>query len=270
MAIHPRVSVNPMTTIAMTLDDAIELWHELGVSLVGLNVSQLEATGWDHSIDAMRASAICVEYLNFGIPCAVTDDAGWRATEPLLQRAVETAQALGAPTFYFCTGPPGALRWEDAVDMLGHRLVRVLAAAREAGVAIALENGVSSRPELGFLHSARDTIAAADHIGADVCIDLYGCWVEPALQQTIADNLEVIRLIQISDFVVGTLSQPNRWVPGDGDLPLERLLDDVLRAGYTGVIDLELLGPAIAEEGPRSSLHRGTQWLTRMLDERDA
>jgi sugar phosphate isomerase/epimerase len=270
VTIHPRVSVNPMTTIAMSLDDAIALWRELGVQLVGLNVSQLEATGWNRSIDAMSDSGLRVEYLNFGIPCAVTDDAGWRLTEPVLQRAIETAAALGAPTFYFCTGPPGPLRWEDAVDLLGHRLARVLDAARDAGVAIALENGVSSRPELGFLHSARDTIAAADHIGAGVCIDLYGCWVEPALQRTLADHLDVIRLVQISDFVVGTLSQPNRWVPGDGDLPLERLLDDVLGAGYTGVIDLELLGPAIAEEGPRSALRRGTEWLTRMLDARGA
>jgi sugar phosphate isomerase/epimerase len=270
MAIHPRVSVNPMTTISMSLDDTVTLWRDLGVHTVGLNVTQLESAGWIGRVDALRASGIRVEYLNYGIPCAVTDDAGWRSVEPTMVRAVETAAELGAPTFYFCTGAPGALRWEDAVDMLGHRLVRVLDAARDAGVAITLENGVSSRPELGFLHSARDTIAAAHRLGTDVCIDLYGCWVEPALQQTLAGNLEVIRLVQISDFVVGTLTQPNRWVPGDGDLPLERLLDDVLGAGYSGVIDLELLGPAIDAEGARSALRRGTEWLTAALDERGA
>ena len=78
-----------------------------------------------------------------------------------------------------------------------------------------------------------------------------------------------MRLVQFSDFIVGTLVQPNRWVPGDGDLPLERLLDDVLAAGYTGIFDLELLGPAIAEEGAESALRRGLEWMTRMLDARD-
>ena len=58
-------------------------------------------------------------------------------------------------------------------------------------------------------------------------------------------------------------------MPGDGDLPLERLLDDVLAAGYTGIFDLELLGPAIAEEGAESALRRGLEWMTRMLDARD-
>ena len=224
MDIHPRVSVNPMTTVSLPLEGAIEVWRDLGVGHVGLDVLQLEASGWgpQHRADAGQRAPRRVPQLRH--PVRGSPTTGWKATEPVLQRAVETAAALGAPTFYFCSGPPGALRWEDAVaDLLGHRLVRVLSDARSAGVAITLENAVSSRPELGFLHSVRDTIAAARHIGADVCVDVYGCWVEPHLVSTLEDNLDLVRLVQFSDFVIGTLVQPNRWVPGDGDLPLPTL-----------------------------------------------
>lgn len=270
MHIHPRVSVNPMATVGLSIEDAIGVWKSVGVERIGLNVGQIEANGWGRTIDAVRDAGLRVEYLNHGIPCAVTDDAGWAHTEGTMQRAVEGAAALGAHTFYFCSGPPGDLRWEDAVELLGRRLAPVRAVADDLGVALALENGVSSRPELGFFHTVRDTADAARQIGIGVCVDLYGCWIEPRLTTTLSENLDLVRLVQVSDFVIGTLVQPNRWVPGDGDLPLGRLLDDVLGVGYAGLLDLELLGPAIAEEGPEPAIRRGVEWLTRELDARGA
>jgi sugar phosphate isomerase/epimerase len=158
--------------------------------------------------------------------------------------------------------------WEEAVALLGERLAPVIEHARSLGVRIALEPCVSSRPELGFLHTVRDTIDVATALDAGVCVDLYASWMERGLEALLRDHLDRIDLVQISDFVVGTLTQPNRWVPGDGDLPLGALLDVLQAAGYTGIIDLELLGPKIAEEGPRRAIERGTAWLTRELEAR--
>ncbi|NLE78214.1 MAG: hypothetical protein GX610_01300, partial [Rhodococcus sp.] len=137
MAIHPRVSVNPMTTFSLAFEDTIAVWREIGAHTVGVNVMHLDAQGWDRSIELLLGARqgdapLRVEYLNYGISSAVTDDAGWSETEAVLLRAVEAAHRLEAPTFYFCTGPPGSLRWEDAVDLLGDRLSRVIAAARDA------------------------------------------------------------------------------------------------------------------------------------------
>jgi sugar phosphate isomerase/epimerase len=270
MPIHPRVSVNPMCTVASPVDEVLTLWEELDIRRVGLSAIQLNAQGWDPWLAAVAASDLDVVYLNYGISAAVTDDSGWKKDESTLLRMVDAAASLGAECIYFSPGPPGQVRWEEAVDRLGHHLRRVVASAHECGVAIGLENTVSSRPELGFLHSVRDAVTAARQLGVGVCVDLYGCWVEPGLTQTLRDNVGLVHLVQVSDFVVGTLVQPNRWVPGDGDLPLERLVNDVLDAGYGGVLDLELLGPAIAAEGPRSALARGTQWMTDTLQRRGA
>ena len=64
--------------------------------------------------------------------------------------------------------------------------------------------------------------------------------------------------LQVSDFAVGTLSTPNRLVPGDGDIPLRRIVDQLLDAGYEGVFDLELVGPKIEEEGYRGAIARSS------------
>ncbi len=127
---------------------------------------------------------------------------------------------------------------------------------------------MSSRPELGFVHTVRDAAVLAERLGMGLCVDFYASWMEPQLGSQLAALRDQIDLVQISDFVIGTLDQPNRWVPGDGDLPLDSLLDALAASGYEGAIDLELLGPRITEEGAASALRRGTAWLSAALDAR--
>ena len=65
----------------------------------------------------------------------------------------------------------------------------------------------------------------------------------------------------VSDFAIGTLATPDRLVPGDGDIPLARILGQVLDAGYAGVFDLELIGEAIATEGYDAAIPRAVEAL---------
>ena len=96
-------------------------------------------------------------------------------------------------------------------------------------------------------------------------MEVNACWSERALDATIRDGVDTLRLVQVSDFAIGTLSTPNRLVPGDGDIPLERIIGTVLDAGYTGCFDLELIGPRIDDEGYPSAIRRSVDWLTEVL-----
>ena len=80
-------------------------------------------------------------------------------------------------------------------------------------------------------------------------------------QQTIRDGIDRIRLVQVSDFEVGTVASSQRLVPGDGDIPIERILGLVLDAGYEGVFDLELIGDAIDAEGYDAAVPRAVERL---------
>jgi sugar phosphate isomerase/epimerase len=91
------------------------------------------------------------------------------------------------------------------------------------------------------------------------------CWAERGLAATIAAGIDTIALVQVSDFVIGTLRTPDRCVPGDGDIPLARILGQVDRAGYVGPFDLELLGPRIEEEGYASAVARSVDALAGLL-----
>ena len=77
----------------------------------------------------------------------------------------------------------------------------------------------------------------------------------------------------MSDYVLGDRSVPGRAVPGDGAVPLERLIGDLLDAGYEGRFDVEVLGPRIDAEGHVSAVNRSLAHMNTILtalDERSA
>ena len=77
--------------------------------------------------------------------------------------------------------------------------------------------------------------------------------------------MPITGLVQVSDYVSGDRTAPCRAVIGDGMVPVERLLGDLLDAGYRGVFDLELLGPRIEAEGARAATRRAAENLSEIL-----
>ncbi len=92
-------------------------------------------------------------------------------------------------------------------------------------------------------------------------MELNACWAERDLDETIRAGVDRIRLVQVSDFRVGTVASSQRLVPGDGDIPIARILGTVLDAGYPGVFDLELIGDAINAEGYDAAVPRAVDAL---------
>jgi sugar phosphate isomerase/epimerase len=98
-------------------------------------------------------------------------------------------------------------------------------------------------------------------------MEINACWAERGLGATIAAGVDRIRLVQVSDYAVGTLTTPARLVPGDGDIPIARILGQIIDAGYRGCFDLELIGPAIEDEGYERAVPRAVTALDGLLAE---
>ena len=54
-----------------------------------------------------------------------------------------------------------------------------------------------------------------------VCLDLFHAWTERELRDDIANNIQLISHVQVSDMVRGARSLPCRAVPGEGDARIE-------------------------------------------------
>ena len=80
-----------------------------------------------------------------------------------------------------------------------------------------------------------------------------------------AERVMQLGPVQVSDYVLGDRTTPCRAVPGDGAIPLERLIGEIRDAGYEGLFDLELVGPRIEAEGARAATSRAAEYLSELL-----
>ena len=248
-----------------SLDEDLAFYQRAGVHTVGVSLRKLEAEGVDSGVARIAGGGVRVaDVIGLG-PFSLDLPERWDDQRARVRTALEAARTLGAGCLVLTTGPAGSLTWEDAAGRLAAALTPVLPEARAAGVAIAIEHTNSLRLDVSFVHTLGDTVELARELGVGVCMEVNACWAERGLAATIRDGRDRLRLVQVSDFVIGTKQTPDRAVPGDGDIPLERVLGTILDAGYEGLFELELVGPRIEQEGYESAVTRSIEHLDRVL-----
>jgi sugar phosphate isomerase/epimerase len=261
----PCISVSAISTYDWSLDEDLAFYARHRIGAVGISLVKLARHGWRHGAALVRDAGLRVTNMIGLGPFHLAQPGQWAGQQEHLLLGLEAAATIGAECLVVTTGPAGPLPWDDAADALEAALAPVLTEARARGIPFALEHTNSLRVDVGFVHTLRDVVDLARRLDVGVCMEVNACWAERGLAATIADGVDRFRLVQVSDFAVGTLSTPNRLVPGDGDIPLERILGQVRAAGYTGCFDLELIGPAIEAEGYESAVLRSVDRLAELL-----
>ncbi len=194
------------------------------------------------------------------------DEKDWSAPRAALSRLIEIASELDAQSIYMVTGGTGGLEWEEAAQCFAEAIAPCVAQSEQAGVQLMVETTNPFLADLHIAHSLADTLKLADIAGIGVCLDLYACWTGADMKRLITQAVPKCRAVQFSDYVLGDRTVPDRAVPGDGSIPLDRLVGWVLEAGYTGCFDLELGGPRISEEGEFAAARRSADYMTALLD----
>jgi sugar phosphate isomerase/epimerase len=265
--VHDRVSLSAISSFKWTLDEDLAFYERAGVTAIGASLAKLEAAGIEDGARRLHDSGVRVTNLIGLGPFHLDRPEQWLTQRDRIRRAVDAAEAVRAECMILTTGPAGQLPWEDAADALETALKPVVEDAHARGIPFGLEHTNSLRADVGFIHSLKDCVDVARRLGIGVCVETNACWAERGLADTIRDGVDTFRIVQVSDYSIGTTSTPNRRVPGDGDIPFERILGQLLAAGYEGAFDLELIGPKIDEEGYEKACTRSVENLGRILDE---
>ena len=146
---------------------------------------------------------------------------------------------------------------------MGPAQTSISAIAERAGVVLAFENNHALRMDLGFIHQLHDALDLVEKVGSPrlrVCAELNNAWIERFLYPDLARRSGLIGIVQVNDFAAGTLTTPQRVPPGDGIIPLRRILGALASGGYSGFLELELIGP-----GKRHQLRAGCAFLGHPL-----
>lgn len=262
---HPRISINTISTLRWPLEDDLELLDRLGAPWLGFPSLKIEkdvAAG----VTAIRRAGRRVSCVAASTAEASLLDA--KSALAALRPAIDVAHAFESPLCYFTTGgTPERMTTDDACAALLAALPDSLAYAAERGVRLAIENNSVTNRDIGFAHTLPDSLRLADEAGIGVCLELQNCWYERDLARLFREHVARIALVQLSDFRVGEELRLNRRVPGDGSMPLAWMIERLLEAGYSGLFDIEVIGPSIDAEGPESALRRSAEWLSERLTE---
>ena len=248
---HPRVALNSISSMQQTLDDDLALWAGLGVTNVGLISPKLDAPGWDAARDTVLGAGLVVSSMS----CYPEE----------LVPSIEFTAAVDSHVLYLPTGPGEPHRWDDAAAKYCEEMAPLVARAKELDVVLAIEPTNPLRSDMSFVFTVRDAVDLARMAGTGVCVDFYSAWYERGLDEIVRKNIDVIALVQVCDFRIGTFATGDRAAVGDGDIPVERLLAMLLDAGYEGVFELEILGPTIEAEGYRAPIERSLERMSEML-----
>jgi sugar phosphate isomerase/epimerase len=265
---HKKVSVNALCFMGTPFRELAEIWRELDAYRVSLIGRHLLDEGLAAAQTALATGDYQVETIAYGFLMGHLEprEESWREPRASLSRVIEYAAALKAKSIYMVTGGHGAMTWEEAAECFGVAIAPCIPEAKDAGVALMIENAPPVYANNHLAHSFRDAVTLAEMAGIRVCMDLIATWTEAGLQDTIKRAAPRLELIQVGDYVYGDRTMPARAVPGDGNIPIKRICEWALDAGYKGAFDLELLGPRIDREGRVAAVRRAAQYVSEMLE----
>jgi sugar phosphate isomerase/epimerase len=266
---HDRVSVHSICFRDAGLRELAGHWRDLGVRRVSLYNGLIEKEGLAGAQAALGSGPYQVETITHTfLPVGQQLDAkdvSWAACQEKLNRLIADAKTLDARSIELFTGGHGALTWEDAAERFGRAVAPCVARAKAVGVALVLENTPPVYANMHLAHNLRDTVTLAEIAGIGVCIDVFSCWTEAGLKQTIERAIPRTSLVQIGDYIFGDTASPGRAVPGDGNIPLKRIVGWILQAGYRGTFEIEVVGPRIDKEGHFQATQRAVKYVAETL-----
>jgi sugar phosphate isomerase/epimerase len=262
---HPNIAINVLSLAPAAFGSQVDIVSRLGARAVTPDIGQLgdvSATQAARLIRDAGLQAAALTHRAFGF----ADAAEAQTAHDRLARSIEYAAEIGAPVIVMTTGGRGTLNWRDAANRFAEAIAPSVALAAKAGLRLGVEPTSHLYADVSIAHSLRDCTAIAAPVGLSVVIDLFACWTDADIDAAISAAAPHTALVQVSDYVYGDRALPCRAVPGDGTIPLDRLLPAIVSAGYRGICDLEIIGPRLQAEGVEIGLKRAAETIATLLE----
>ncbi len=248
--------ISEFTTMPWSFDEDVSRYAKLGVDTIEVVEAKLDDDRFADQMRSIAAAGLGVS----GVQPAVRTFFDSRMTpdpEPLdervacLRRSIERLAefAPGVP-FITNTGAHPAGDMAAAMTVVAEKLGELGRIAADHGVTMALEplnpTSVNVESAIWTIDQALDVIEASgsDHVG--LCLDYWNIWQNADVEAAIARAGDRIFTVQASDWR-RPRSFADRIVPGDGTIPLAKLIEATRKTGYDKPWVIEIFSNDVAD-----------------------
>jgi 4-hydroxyphenylpyruvate dioxygenase len=185
-------------------------------------------------------------------------------TNTTAERIFPLAKRFGIEAVIAVPAPPGnGLAWRDAVS----ELERIRGLAEDHGLRLLYEL-------IGFPHHAFPSLDLAADLAREAGIPLVLDTFHLAVSQTQTNVIaglaaDRIGLVHLSDAILGgrpvtEITDGDRVLPGEGDLPLRAIVETIGKTGFAGPISVEVFHPKYGNEDAGLVAERALQAAKRL------
>ena len=251
-----RFGISEFTTQPWTFDEDVERYATLGVDTIEVVEAKLDDARFAEQMQSIAAAGLGISGVQpavrtFFASRMMPQPTDLKARVAALRRSIERLArfAPGVP-FITNTGAHPKGDTAEAMRVVGDALGELARVAADHGVTLALEplnpTSVNVESAIWTIDQALDVIDRADSPHVGLCLDYWNIWQNADVEAQIARAAGRIFTVQASDWRTPR-SFADRIVPGDGTIPLPRLLAATRAAGFDGPYVVEIFSLDVAD-----------------------
>lgn len=248
--------ISEFTTMPWSFDEDVERYARLGVDTIEVVEAKLDDDRFAEQMRSIAAAGLSIS----GVQPKVRTFFDSRMTpdpKPLDERVACLRGSIErlakfAPGVPFITNtgahPKGDMA--EAMKVAAEKLKELAKVAADNGVLLALEplnpTSVNVESAIWTVEQALDVIEATGSDAVGLCLDYWNIWQNAGLEAAIGRAGDRIFTVQASDWRT-PCSFADRIVPGDGTIPLARLIEATRATGYDKPWVVEIFSNDVAD-----------------------
>lgn len=248
-----RLSLNETTTFRWSFEADVTNYAAAGIPAIGVWRHKLSDCGLGKAVELLDESGLAVSHLHWAGGFTGSDGRSFRAAVDDAVDAVRTAADLKTSCLVVYSGARAGHTLNHARRLFRDALEELAPMGEELGVVLAIEPmHPACAKEFTFLTGLDDAIELIDAVGSQsvkLLYDTYHLGLDEGCVRRIPEIAGRVALVQLGDTRHPPTSEPSRCRLGDGIVPLAKIVRAFLDAGYTGDLDVELIGEEIETIG---------------------
>jgi 2-keto-myo-inositol isomerase len=243
--------LSQVSSLNSPFDRDLEDFAGAGVTHVEVWLTKLETYLESHTLKDVR---YWLEKTGLSLPVAsvqggllASQGDARREAWDLFSRRLDLCHELETGTIVIACDVPPPLS-QPTIERVQVSLVQIAQEAGRRGLRAALEFQADSAFG-NNLQTAAALVAevASPHLG--LCFDAFHWHTGPSKTEDLgyltAENLFHVQLCDLADTPRELAKDASRILPGEGDIPLQPLIDHLRRIDYRGCLSIELLNPQL-------------------------